>query len=635
MNDPVIEFLKRTPPFQDLPDAELEELAQLCFRREFPADQLLYQQDVSVCQELSLIYAGSVEKYFQRGEKKIYPEVFVAGETFGAISMLLNNNRVVRSVRTLEPTVLLQLPDSYFRELCRQYEEFSEFFTHEFGRRMLNSGYAALLSRKPESHLGFQSADLAFSQRLEDLAIPHTLTCDASMPLREAARLMSLHQRDHLLVLDRQGRPAGILTDAMLRSRVLAAGLSSELPVSTVMEGPVPEVAAESFSYEAILAMIRLKTQHIGIRIGGAPLQLVSLEHLLHAQGKSPFIFLHGITQESDAHALQLRWAEAPEIVETLIQRGTRPEIVNPIVSAIADAVVQNVVQRAVKLLGPAPARFAFLALGSEGRKEQTLCTDQDNAIVFEDVDPSRLEGVQEYFLKLGEQVCAELDYIGFAYCEGGLMAKNPEWNLPLSSWKKRYRKWLQEPAAEHAILGCAFFDSRTVYGDPELLEQMRESAFEVLGEGQSYFLNQLARISLTNKPPLTLFGGFQLVEQDNKRKGLNLKRAMGAISDFARVHALQHRLPAINTEERLSQLQEAGVITAQEFHELHQSFFFMMRLRLQHQSRQIREGEPPDNLLTLDELSKIERVTLKEIFRVIEQYQKRLSVVFAGVISA
>jgi CBS domain-containing protein len=633
MKAAVISFLSQVPPFSALPQEELEFLSTIVFRREFPASHVIYQQNVSQLQELSIIHTGRVEKYFQGsiGQKE-HPEVFGPGETFGAISILLNNRVALRSVRTLEPTVLYHLPEVYFQELCRKYESFNEFYMTEFGKRMLNSGYATYLLRKPDENAAFQAADLSFTQLVRDVYSAQVNSCSLETPIREAAKSMSLFRRDYVLVMNRFKEPVGILTDADLRNRVVIPGRAVTDPVSAVMSAPPQEISAQAPAYEAILLMFRRKINHLVVRDEGRFCGIITMDQLLNAQGKSPFLFIQTISEETAPEGLRLKWGQTPGIINQLLRRGARPEIVGPVVSAIADAVSVAAIRLAIKSLGEPPARFAFVALGSEGRREQTLSTDQDNALIWEET--AEAEAAEAYFLELGSRINDLLNEIGFAYCQGGIMARNPEWNRPLSAWKEQLHRWLRDsPVLDNVIQASVLFDSRTIYGDLSLLEELRSSGFDLIRDNSFTLLAQLSRAALSNKTPLGLFGSFQLVESEHG-KGLNVKRAMQIISDFARVYAWQNRFPGANTEERLSHMRSLGQLSESEFQELHQAYFFLMRLRLQHQTRQILEGSPPDNVIPPDSLSKIERYTLKEIFRVIEVYQKRLAVVFVGTLN-
>ncbi|MEM9985530.1 MAG: DUF294 nucleotidyltransferase-like domain-containing protein, partial [Bacteroidota bacterium] len=604
-------------------------------RKDYPANEVIYRQDESDIHEVSFIAEGLMEKYFLGKEgKKLYPENFGPGDTFGAISVLLNNQTAIRSVRTLKASTIYQLSDIRFRELCEQYPAFYEFFTNQFGKRMLRSGYAHWLNQQARQTSAFQVADLAFTQQVGSYFNPNVNTCTTETSIREAARSMTYYRENFVLVLDRNREPVGLVTDQELRNKVVVMGLSVDRPVKEIMVSPLREIQSTAYSYEAILLMFRHKVDYLLVRKGEGFAGVISLDRLLNAQGKSPFIFVQSISLDHDAEALKRKWAEVPRIISQLIDRGTRPEIVNQVVSAVSDAIGNNIIRRAIERLGPPPARFVFMALGSEGRKEQTLSTDQDNAIIYEDLEGEARERARAYFLRLGEEVCDELNEVGFDYCDGNLMAKNPKWNHSLSHWKTNYQRWVAEPGSDNALIGGTFFDCRSIYGDAQLLTELRQSIFDELDRGGSSFFANLARAALVNRPPLSLFGGIQTTA-DKDRKGINVKQVMNMFSDYARLHALNHQLTDTNTGERLRHLAVKGILNEVEFEELHQGYYFLMRLRMMHQAAQMEAGNSPDNLLDIRSLTKIERVTIKEILKVIETYQKRLGILFLGSLNA
>jgi len=629
------QFLATVPPFDKLPPEVLAQAGESLELSFYPAHTILYEQDRSELQELSLIVSGHVEKYFlDQDGKKRFSESFGPGDSFGAISILLNNQTAIRSVKTLTKTTLYKLPSQIFTRLCKDHTVFYEHFTGEFGKRMLDGGYASMLLKRPRIESGFQVSDLTFTQEIRQLYSPVLNTCTTETSIREAAKSMTYFRQNYVLVVSPNREPVGIITDRELRTKVVAQGMEVDQPVSKIMGSPVLEIQADAYSYEAILMMFRHKIDFLVVKEQETLLGMISLDKLLHAQAKSPFIFIQNIAHDYDTASLKEKWEDVPAIIDLLMDRGTRPEIINQVVSVIADAITHNIIRRAISRLGAPPAKFVYTALGSEGRKEQTLMTDQDNAIIYEDLEGENRSVARAYFLRLGEIVSDELNDVGFSYCKGNLMAKNPKWNHSLSHWKDNYATWIREPMSENAVIGSTFFDCRAIYGDANLLKSLRSHIFETLRKGSSAFFMALTRAALVNRPPLTLFGGIQLTDKQNIGKGLDIKRATQVISDFARIYALGHDISATNTAERLRKLTLKGILSEAELDELLQSYYFMMRLRLSHQVRQLQAGSPPDNFLLMDEVSKIERVTLKEIFRLVEKYQKRLGVVYGGTLS-
>lgn len=634
MKKPVIELLKTVHPFSLLPEDELVNLSNHITKRSFKAGEVLYRHAYSPLRDLSIISSGKVEKYFLQNESdKTFTEEFGPGDTFGAISILLNNKLAIRSVRTVEDTLLYQLPDTYFLELCRGYEDFAAFYTEEFGRRMLSSGYANFLLKKTPEPGGLDLSDHNFNRPVREVQSSFLHTIEDTATIREAAVSMSKTRRDYVLVQNNANEPLGIVTDLDLREQVVINGLPSSSPVWEAMYAPPHSIDGGKMSYEAILFMLNNKLKHLFVTENGVIVSVVRLEKLLGSYKESPFIFIRNIQRALEPSDLAMAWAQTPRLIQSLHDRGVKSEIVNEIIASISDAITHNLILEAQKELGPAPAKFLFMALGSEGRKEQTLSTDQDNAIIYEDVKPEERETTRAYFLALGKKVSDGLAEAGFAYCEGGLMAKNTKWNHSLSHWKKNYSNWLDQPFSDTVLRVSTFFDCRAVYGAEALLTELKEHIFTILRGPSSLFFAQISKNSLEVKPPLTsFFKNFVLTEGTDGEKALDIKKAMMPLADFARIFALRHEIHVTNTGARLKQLLQRGIITDSEFQELHQGYYFMMRLRLIHQASSMTQfRQPPNNLIDPKSLTQIERVALKEIFKVIQKYQTRLGVQFTG----
>jgi len=286
----------------------------------------------------------------------------------------------------------------------------------------------------------------------------------------------------------------------------------------------------------------------------------------------------------------------------------------------------------AIEEIGPPPVKFAFMIMGSEGRKEQTLKTDQDNAIIFEDVNKENLESVNAYFLKIGEHVCNMLDKIGYDFCKGDIMAKNPKWCQPVSIWKKYFKEWIYNANSDALLQISIFFDFRFGYGDIGLVNELRENLFDVLGNGKGFF-KYMAANTTHFRVPIGFFGNF-IVESKGKFKNtFDIKKPMMLVVDFARVYALQNKISATNTMERLELLCKKNAISESDYNDISHSYSYMMNLRFINQINGIiNEGGEPNNHINPKKLSRIEQQTLKEIFKKIETWVK-LQQDYLGVI--
>ena len=635
MNIAAREFIQNLHPFSLLNEEELEKLYPVLELKEYPKDSQIYEHSQSTVDYISIIFEGLVEKYFvnKNGQKEL-SETFKVGDTFGEMSALLNLKYAIRDTVTLEDTKLLLLPIDYFSELLSQKEGFHEFFSSKFGKRALDERYAFYLrERLPQE--SFENADYFFQIPIERVCIRHVHTCLESTSIQEAAQLMHSYRTGYLIVRNDEGQYLGMITDFDFKIKVVAKGHSVQAPVTEIMSQPIAKIDSQAKIYEAILYMYRRKIKYLMVEKEGDYLGLVTRNKLLFYQSKSPFLFIQSIYNAIGVNELTESWQKVPSIIIELFDRGIKSETANEIITTIIDNIAHNVVERAIFSLKKIPVRFVYVALGSEGRKEQTLKTDQDNAIIFEDVDESKLESVQQYFLELGKLISDELNNIGFAYCKGDFMAQNPKWCQPISVWKQYYKSWINDGGGESLLNANIFFDARSIYGDSELLNDLRDATFQLLGNHSSLFFAHLVRSSVTTKPPLNFFAGFQLMKKDARKDVLDIKKAMQIIVDFARVYALKHKIAQTNTGNRLRALLNQNILNPKDFKELYQAYYYMMQLRLRNQINQINnEGVEPDNYLAPKLITKVEQVTLKEVFKILKKFQTRMSIEFTGSIN-
>ncbi|MGI4835207.1 MAG: DUF294 nucleotidyltransferase-like domain-containing protein [Janthinobacterium lividum] len=629
-------FLRTVEPFNLLPPEVQEEVASLLVEVIHPREAIIYREGESKLRGVDLIVSGAYDTFFIDAQQQPrLPEVYGPSECYGGVSVLLNKKRSLRTVRARAGTRVYFLHRHDFRGLCLGYEAFFHYFTSRYGRLMLNEEYAQLVHPGgPQAPQNFIAADELYSRRMEAVELRPVLACPGHTPTHEVARLMARARTSCYFVLGDDGQAiAGYVTDITLRDKVVAGLGDARLPISAYLDAPTREVSADSFVYEALLLMLRTKTRYLLVARGGEYLGFISRNKLLAEQAQSPFLFIQGVKQAVSGRELKLRWQKVPDIAFQLLDRGVKPEIVNQVITTVADTIALKVIEQVIGELGPPPAKFVFVVLGSEGRQEQTLLTDQDNAIIYEDKANEHREEVRAYFLHFAEQVSDRLDGIGFSFCDGGLMAKNPKWTHSLSHWKRNYRGWLTESNPENVMRFAAFFDIRYLYGEAPILDELRDFLDAELQKPLDRFLHYMAANALQYQPPLTFFNNIRTFAVGDQQV-INLKRVMSPIVDLVRVFALKNRVFATNTGQRLAALRQRDVFSEKEYQELVQAYYYLMGMRLKKQATQMMHAKlPPDNYLDPKSLTKVERVTLKEIFKVIEDFQLKIKVNFAKLL--
>jgi CBS domain-containing protein len=290
------------------------------------------------------------------------------------------------------------------------------------------------------------------------------------------------------------------------------------------------------------------------------------------------------------------------------LDAGTDALAAGRAIATLNDELTQRLLQQAEAELGPPPCPYAWLALGSQGRREQSLFTDQDNALAYA-TDPP--DGAPNYFAELAHRVVESLHSAGFPYCPGGYMATN--WNRPLADWQATFRDWLDRPSSQGVVEAEVFLDFRKVHGELDLQPLdavLRTSA------GRPRFLLLMARAAVTFRPPLR-FGRLHGRQVDLKKGGL------AAIVLLARLYALAGGSPTRHTLDRLRTAADTGQLSAEGAAELAEAYRLLTDLRLRAQLRTAAQGRPPTNVVTLGELTQEERRRLNHAFHVVRDHQQ------------
>jgi len=495
---------------------------------------------------------------------------------------------------------------------------------------MLDRAYAEIIAKSIRSK---EESSQLFSRPVASIFTRDLVFCDAKLSIQKAASVMSSNRCSSIFIKKSVGNFVGIVTDTDLRKKVIAKGIDIKKPVSEIMSSFVGMISDKALVFEALMAMMQKNIKHLAVTDADKKvIGVVTNSDLVAAQGQSPLFLIREITTADSVEKIIDKHRQLPGLIQNLISSGAKAKNVTRLITTISDAILNKLIGFAIEKSGRPPAGFVFMILGSEGRKEQTLKTDQDNAIIFEDVSKESEERVKSYFLKLGEKVCTWLDQAGYDFCKGDVMAKNPKWCQPLSTWKEYFSTWIHTAEPEDLLKSSVFFDFRGAYGDMDLITVLRKYLFDSL-VGWPGFFRHLTENALHFKPPIGFFRNFLVESKGEYRNSFDIKSAMTPIVDFARIYALKNKIEETNTQERLYQLYLKKVLYWQDYNELEQAYSFLMQLRFIRQiTSVIDENKKPDNYVNPKKLSSIEQTMLKEIFKRIEKFQTKLGFEFTGV---
>jgi CBS domain-containing protein len=469
-----------------------------------------------------------------------------------------------------------------------------------------------------------------FVRRVADLVKGPPVTSDPDTSIAEAARLMTARGVGSLAILGEDGTPVGIVTDRDLRAKVVARGLPSTTPVSGIMSSPLVSLAPERPAFDALLEMTRRGIHHLGVAAHGRLVGVVSSHDIVLLQGAHPVGLMREIDAQGDLAGLATVAPRVQTVVRWLADQGASAYDIGRIVAELNDRLVRHALPLVAGALeaeghGRPPLPYAWLAGGSEGRREQTLRTDQDNGLVYED-PPAELGPVAaEYFGRLAGGMEEALARLGFPRCEGGFMASNPRWCQPESVWLGYFASWMQAPDPTRVLSASLFFDLRPVAGHQGLGRELWEWVCEH-APASTLFLRQMARAALERHVPLGVFGRFVVERSGPHKDMLDLKaRGVFPVTQGMRVCALSLGVRETNTVDRLVAVSERGLFEPAELQGLRDAYEVITRMRLHHQLACLDAGRPPDNFIDPRVLAQADRVLLKQAFRAVARMQHEI----------
>lgn len=601
----VRDFLAGITPFDTLPAEQLDALPRRFVVRYLRRGQVFPPADGDQ-PAWQLLRSGAVEL---RDDDDRLVEKLGEGDHHAADCQLSEAPKT-RGI-AVEDSLLYQLPCQQLQALCREFPTLDAYFCHPPGSGLHR---ATAAPRVEEAYTRLDQPVATLLRRA-----PITGAADAS--IQDTARLMDEKNVSSVMLLD-AGRLAGMVTDSDLRSQCISNGLDIRRPVADIMSTTVRTVGVNTAIIDALMTMTRHHIGHLPVVDGERVVGMLTATDIARSHSNHAGFMAVDIRKADSVDALATIARRLPEVQLQLARANATPAQVGEAISRITDTLTVRLIELAEAELGPPPVRYVWMCGGSQARREQTAHSDQDNALLLDDaVTPEQ----RPWFEQLARRVNDGLDACGFVYCPGDAMASNPQWRQPLQQWRTYFDDWVAKPDPKALMLTSIFFDLRPVHGDRVLFNRLHGHILGLTKEN-GLFTAYMAGNALQHRPPLGFFRSFVLVHDGEHDATLDLKRrALAPLTDIARCFALNQGISAVNTIDRLAAATAGGAISAQMGANLQHAHTFIASLRIQHQAKQIKRGEKPDNFVPPTELSELERKHLKDAFKVIQLMQETL----------
>jgi len=465
-------------------------------------------------------------------------------------------------------------------------------------------------------------------QPIKNYCRRNVATCDPEDSVLKVAGVMRDLKISSMIVCE-ENNPIGIMTDRDLRSKVVAQGVDPATIVARdIMNAPLITVGVDDFLFEALYRISKNGIHRICVvdqdnRLSG----IITVTDIMRLQTRSPQKLVRDIDQAATLEELKSYHDQIQSLVIHLVEAGVPPRELVRMIALLNDQLLLRLIDLLrARQFRNLTTKFAFIVMGSEGRREQTLTTDQDNAIIYsDDLTVDEIAEVKAF----SEQLIGSLIEIGVPPCPGGIMAKNEFWRRSFTEWGDVLNNWLTSPLPENILNGSMFFDLRTVYGDVNLERGLKEQLATHFKQDKMFLTHTAANV-LRFRPPLGLFGGIKVEHDEEHRGQLDIKKAgIFAITEGIKALAMEAGIMASGTRDRGVVLYEKGVINQKLAENLDETYNYLVFLRLRCQIDAIKAGQEPSNFITLSRLNHMEKGRLKLAFEQVNEFQEFIRVHF------
>lgn len=537
------------------------------------------------------------------------------GECF-PLGALLSRRSVTSTYRAGTDTFCYELAAEPFHELLKASAPFHDFCTRRLAN-LLEQSKQVIQAQYAKSTSDQQS----MSSPLAAIIRRAPISCAPDTPVREVLQSMHRNGIGSMVAVDADQRPVGIFTLHDVLSRVALSCTNLDQPLAAVMTPNPYTLPPHAFAYEAALVMARHGFRHILVEEEGRLKGLVSEKDLFSLQRVGLRQISGTIRNAETLDTLSGSAQDIRQLAHNMMAQGVAAEQMTQIISTLNDLLTTRIIELELRHSTLQDVEFCWLALGSEGRLEQTLNTDQDNGIIFQVPDGGDADALRARLLPFAKRVNLALAECGFPLCHGEVMASNPKWCLALDEWVATFDHWIYHGDPMALLYSTIFFDFRALFGAERLAVALRDWLVDCARKN-TRFLYQLAVNALRNEPPLGLIRDF--VTGDNHTLDLKLN-GITPFVDAARIYTLATGGRQTHTVARLRELAEREHLRHEDADAFIEAFLFIQLLRLRLHHQQLEQGADLSNKIDPDSLNHLDRRILKEAFRQARKLQTKL----------
>lgn len=596
-------FLRSIHPFEHLNKVQLEDFAQSIDIVYFKKDEVI-QKEAMQPTHLYFILKGIVQ---EKNQEEVL-SIFQKNEIFDPVSLIENYSK--HTFITVQETICYALPKEIFIKTLHENVELESYFFQTISQK---------LNKNIHNEKNKEMANIMIA-KVKDAKIHKAIIIDSEKTIFQAATIIKKEKVPTLLLKDKNGE-IYIVTDSDFRQKVILNRMDFDDKVIKIASKGIIHINENDFLFNAQLIMAKFGMKRVVVKnddnqIIGI-LDQISLSSFF---ATNTFAVSNEIVHAETVEELKVAAHSFIKIIKSLNAKGVKIEFISKLINQLN----KKLLNKLYKLLAPKELvnNSCLVVMGSEGRGEQILRTDQDNALIIDDACTLDEKTIQEFTQTFTETL---VDF-GFPRCKGNIMVSNPYWCRKKSDFKDLIYSWINEPNPDNLMNTAIFFDSACVSGNKELLSKLKEYLFNAGGNSQTFNSN-FAKVITNFDVPLGFFDGFVVDSKNSMHKNeLDIKKGgIFIIVQSIRALCLEKHIFKTNTAKRIKALSEMGVFDEETAQELIMAFNFLSNLKLKFNLVKLDKKEEIDNYINPDNLNTMEKDLLKDSFKIVIKLKKKL----------
>ncbi len=635
-----LETIKGISPFSFFDEHTIELIIDDLTIKHYPPGKYVFSNQEKSKGYLFMVLSGKAEVMIEKGAKELKGGEKQPYNFFGEAGFF-TGEQYTRAVKASDDNdlICLAIDEGTFEFLSNKNPKFSQYFLKALGEKVKRLDKKDVQKEEAAEVTSSYSIESSYlNTSVKEVMNCPVIKCNYNDSVQKAAEIMKEKDVSSVIVVDDNETPLGIITEKDLVHEIVVNNLSSVNKKAEDVYNNMFTLSPDKEIYHALILMIRKRTKHLVVTKNQALKGIITIRDLIGPKRAGLLNIIDNIEKAVTIEELKKVRKDIDILMEELVEDKASSRMICIFVTEFFDRLTCKVIEICEAEMedeghGLPPVKYSFINMGSSGRREQFITTDQDNGIIYQDIEALSKEldenNVQNYFLALGNKIIEGLYEIGFEKCPGKVMANNPKWCRSFSNWKSEIENWVKRPKENNIRKITIFLDFRHVYGEKKYSEELKKWTVNTFKKN-SIIQELLAKDDLKSSPPIGFFNQIKPKKDKKFNYALDLKKsACVHIVDSVRIFSIKEGVLQTNTHDRIDLLRMKNVFSLKDAELIKSSYEVIMMLRIKNSINKIKKGKQPDNKIILKKLTKKERESLREALTAAKMAQSLINYAF------